>query len=148
MLGRVDSDHVKLAARVLKLGNYRLAQVEDKSQLLSILSGLATVAATSRNVTLAGELRILLRTYRRDAQYGLSIEEIIRICLVASASRKDIREWRDFVGEWLTELSLWELEGNEGGVLHSYLRCLCHAVPELWVSCGKADAALIAMNDC
>ena len=148
MLGRVDSDHVKLAARVLKLGNYRLAQLEDKSQLLSILSGLATVAATSRNVTLAGELRILLRTYRRDAQYGLSIEEIIRICLVASASRKDIHEWRDFVGGWLTELSLWELEGNEGAVLHSYLRCLCHAVPELWVSCGKADAALIALNDC
>ena len=146
MIGRVDSDHVTLAARVLKLGNYRLTNVEDKSQLLSILSGLATVAATSRNVALADELRILLRTYRRDAQYGLSIEEVIRICLVASASRKDMHEWRDFVGEWLTELSLWELEGNEGAVLHSYLRCLCHAVPELWVSCGKADAALMALN--
>ena len=147
MIGLVDSDHVTLAARVLKLGNYRLANVEDKSQLLSILSGLATVAATSRNVTLADELRILLRTYRRDAQYRLSIEEVIRICLVASASRKDIHEWRDFVGEWLTELSMWELEGDEGAVLHSYLRCLCHAVPELWVSCGKADAALMALND-
>ena len=147
IIGRVDSDHVTLAARVLKLGNYRLAHVEDKAQLVNILSGLATVAATNRSVTLAGELRILLRTYRRDAQYGLSIEEIIRICLVASASRKDIHEWRDFVGEWLTELSLWELDGNDGAVLHSYLRCLCHAVPELWVSCGKADAALMALND-
>ena len=147
MIGLVDSDHVTLAARVLKLGNYRLANVEGKSQLLSILSGLATVAATGRNVTLADELRILLRTYRRDAQYGLPIEEVTRICLVASASRKDMHEWRDFVGEWLTELSMWELEGDEGVVLHSYLRCLCHAVPELWVSCGKADAALMALND-
>ena len=41
---------------------------------------------------------------------------------------------------------MWELEGDEGAVLHSYLRCLCHAVPELWVSCGKADAALMGLS--
>ena len=51
-----------------------------------------------------------------------------------------------FVGEWLTELAFGEFKGDEGTVLHANLRYLCHVVPELWVSCGKADAALMAFR--
>ncbi len=75
MIFRVDTDQVKLAAKALKLGNYRLANIEDKTQLLSTLNGLATVAAMARSSTLAEELRILVRKYRHDfGQYLLSIE--------------------------------------------------------------------------
>jgi hypothetical protein len=146
MIFRVDSGQVELAAKALKLGNYRLANVEDKSQLLGILKGLATVAAAARSPMLADELRILVRRYRRDAQYGLSIEEATRICLVASASRKELIDWREIAGDWLTELAFDQFEGDEGNVLHSHLQCLCHAVPELWVTCTRADAALMAFN--
>lgn len=111
---------------------------------MNILSGLATVAAVSRNSALADELRILVHRYRRDSQYGLSIEEVLRICLAASAARNDLIEWRDFVGGWLTELAFGKLNGNEGGIIYSYLKALLHAVPELWISCAKADAALQA----
>ena len=84
---------------------------------------------------------------RRDPQYSLSAEEVIRICLVAAASHKDPKKWRDFIDEWLTELTFSDgLEGDDGKVLHSHLQCLCHAVPELWVSCGRAEAALVAYN--
>ena len=145
---RVASDQAELAAKALKLGSYRLANVEDRSQLLGILNGLATVAAAARSRALADELRILVRRYRRDAQYGFSIEEAMRICLVAAASRADLNDWREFAGDWLTELAFSDLEGNDGEVLHSYLQCLCHAVPELWVSCGRADAALRAFTEC
>ena len=146
MIFYVDSGQAELAARALELGNYRLANLEDRSQLIRILNGLATVAATARSVSLADELRILVRRYRRDSQYGFSIEEELRICLIAAASRADLTEWRDFAGEWLTELAFGEFEGDEGTLFHSHLQCLCHAVPELWVSCGKADAALMAVN--
>ena len=145
MIFRVDSDQAELAAKALKLGNYRLANVEDKSQLLGILNGLATVAAVARNRALADELQILARKYRHDAKYGLSIDEALRICLVAAASRADLNDWREFAGDRLTELAFGELEGDEGNTLHSYLQCLCHAVPELWVSCSRADAALKAV---
>jgi len=148
MIFRVDSGQAELAAEALKLGNYRLANVEDKSQLLGIFHGLATVAAVARNPALADELRVLVRRYRCDAQYALSIEELMRICLVAAASRTDLDEWREFVGDWLTELAFGDLQDDEGVVLHSHLRGLCHAVPELWVSCGRADAALMAFNGC
>jgi hypothetical protein len=142
----VGSDHAELAAKALKLGSYRLANIEDRSQLLAILNGLATVAAVTRNRTLADELRVLVRRYKHDAQYGLSIDEALMIGLVAGASRADLNDWREFVGEWLTELAFSELENDDGDVLLSHLRCLCNAVPELWVSCGRADAALIAYN--
>lgn len=146
MIFHVDSDQVELAAEALKQANYRLAKLKNKSQLLGILNGLATVAANSRNPPLADELRILLRRYRHDNRYGVSIEEAMRICLVASASHKELMEWREFAGDWLTELAFWDFEGDEGNVLHSHLRCLCHAVPELWVTCARADAALMAYN--
>jgi len=144
MIFKITSGHAELAAKALRLGNYTLANLEDKSQLMGILNGLATVAAVSRNPALADELRILMRRYRRDSQYGFTIEEAMRMCLVASAAREDLMEWRGFAGECLTELAFGDLEGNEGGVLHSHLLALLHSVPELWVSCARADAALQA----
>lgn len=144
MIFRVDAGQADLAAKALKLGNYRLADVKDKSQILGVVNGLATVAAVARNTALADELRILMRRYRRDPQFRFSIEEDMRVCLVAAASRAELSDWRDFAGEWLTELAFGEFEGEDGNVLLSHLKCLCHSVPELWVSCGKADAALMA----
>jgi len=146
LIFRVGADQAALAARVLKQGNYRLVHLEDKSQLIAVLNGLATVTAVARSSTLANELRFLVRNYRRDAQYPLSIEEAIYICLVAAASHADMDDWREYIGDGITELAFSNFEGNEGQVLHSHLRCLCLAAPELWVSCGRADAALIAYN--
>jgi len=146
LIFRIGADQAELAARALELGNYRLTKVESRSQLLVILNGLATVAAVARSCALADELRILVRRYRHDAQYALSIEDVMRICLVAASCRAGLNDWRDFVGDWLTELAFGDLKDNDGEVLHSHLQCLCHAVPELWVSCGRADAALMAYN--
>jgi hypothetical protein len=81
-----------------------------------------------------------------DTQFALNIEDSIEICLVSAVCRADLNDWRDFVGDWLTEQAFWDLIGDEGNVLHSYLKCLCHAVPELWISSGRADAALMAYN--
>lgn len=146
LIFHIGADLADIAARVLKLGNYRLTKIENKDQLLSILNGLATVAAVSRSKAFADELHILVRRYRRDPQYALSVEEIMRICLVASASCANLTEWSEYVGNWLTELSFGNLEDDEGGIFLSHLRCLCHTTPELWGTCGRADAALVAYN--
>lgn len=144
MIFRIRPGHANLAAKALKLGNYTLANLENKSQLVGILNGLATVAAVSRNPALADEFRILVRRYRHDSQYGFSVEEAMRMSLIASAAREDLTAWRGFVGEWLNELAFGKLERNEGEVLHSHLLALLHSVPELWISCAKVDAALQA----
>lgn len=146
LIFRVGHDQAELAAKALKVGNYRLGSVKDKSELIAVLNGLASVAAAARSHSLADELRILVRRYLQDAQYTVSIEEAVRVCLMAGASRIDLNDWRDFVGQWLTELAFGDLKDNDGGVLYARIHNLCHAVPELWVSCGRADAALMAFN--
>ena len=144
LIYHIESSYADLAANALKLGNHRLANIKDRSQLLAIFDGLASVAAVTRSNTLADELQFLIRRYRHDAQYSLSINEDIRICLVAAACNKNLIVWSNYVGKWLTELAFSDLEIQEGLTLYSHLHYLCHAVPELWVSCGRADAALKA----
>ena len=142
----VEFDQAKLVAKVRDSGNTLPAEVEERSQLLSVMFGLASVAAVARNHALADEIRILVRNCRQDDQYKLSIEEILRISLVAAASREDQNDWIHFVGECLTELAFGELEDDDRDVLHTRLQYLCHAVPELWVFCSRADAALKALR--
>ena len=142
----IGADQAKLAATALKRSNYHLRNIETKSQLAAMLDGLATVAAVSRSPVLADELQILVRRYRHDAEYALSIQEVIRICLIAAASRSELSEWTKFVGDWLTELAFSDLNDDESQGFHSCLNWLCHVVPELWVSCGRADAALLALT--
>ena len=144
MLYRVQSSQVELAEKALEAGNYRLEMVKNKSQLISVLSGLAKVAASCRSTNLSDKLRILVRRYRNDPQFRLSIEETLGICVTASASYEDIDKWKDFLGEWLCELAFSDFEDKEAEALYSHLHCLLHSVPELWVSCAKADAALKA----
>ena len=143
---RISADQAELAAKALMRASHRLQNIENRSQLFTILDGLATVAAVTRSPTLADELRILVRRYRHDAEYALYVQEVITICLVAAASHSDLSEWTEFVGDWLTEFAFGDLKNEEGQVFYSSLHWLCHAVPELWVSCGKADAALMAFN--
>ena len=144
---RVESQQAESAARLLKSSSYQISGLQDNSQLLYVLDGLATVAAVTRSRPLADELRILARQYERDTQYNLSLEDAMRVCLVAAASCADLNNWREFVGDWLTELAFGKLEKNEGTQFHWCLQYLCHAVPELWVSCGRADAALEAIRN-
>lgn len=147
MLFPIGSDQASLAAETLKRGKYSLSSIEDREQLLSILKGLAMTAAVTRSSVLADEIRVLARKYRADSQYSLTIWELVNICLVAASSRNNLREWVNFVGDWLTELAFGNLENDEGKQLYNCLQCLRTIVPELWISCGRADAALLAFND-
>ena len=147
LIYRISEDKAELAAKELKRAHYRLLNIESKSELPAILNGLATVAAVSRSLALADELRILVHKYRHDAEFPLSLREAVEICLVAAASRAELNEWREFVGDWVTELAFSDLSGSDAELLYSDVRCLCHAVPELWPSCSRADAALAALID-
>lgn len=143
---RISTDQAELAATTLKRTSHRFQNIESRSQFVAILDGLAKVASVARSHVLADELRILVRKYRHDAEYALSMGEVIKICLIAAASRADLNDWTEFVGDWLTELAFSDLKDDEGLEFHLCLKTLCHAVPELWVSCGRADAALMAFN--
>ena len=142
---RIGTDQAELAAKTLRRTNHRIPNIENKPQFVGLLSGLSTVAAVARSPMLADELHILVRKYRHDAEYALSIQEAISICLVAAASHSELSKWTEFVGKWLTDFAFDDLEVDDAQVFHAWLTYLCHIVPELWVSCGRADAALLAL---
>ena len=142
----MEANHVAAAVEAVRKATHRIRNVESKEQLVSVLDGLATVTASSRSKSLADELRIFVRRYRLHAHYRIGARDAFRICLIAAASRAELDEWREFVGDWLTELAFEDLDDDEALMLHSHIRCLCHSVPELWVSCGRADAALAGIS--
>jgi len=144
LIYRLDSEQAKLAVKALRAAKHQLRNVGNKELLFSILSGLATVAAVTRSVELADELVILARRSRACDTTGnkLSAEESLWIGLTVAAVHSDLDDWCHFLGEWITELAFLPLHRNEMERLHSHVEQLCHIVPELWHTCGRAEAAL------
>lgn len=144
LIYKIDPKYAQQTAAILKEKQYHLNNVEDRTQLINILSRLATLAAVTRSVTLADEILILLRVYFQDHEYNLTIDEYVKIGLEAAASRKDLKEWSAYLGNLFQDLAFSELEYNDGIAAYSYLECLCRCVPQLWKTCAKADAAFQA----
>lgn len=142
---RLGSDHVGAAAEALRSCGYRFPNPENGRRPTATLNGLATVAAVSRSRILADEVRIMVRSYRRDGRSLLSLDGEFSVCLAAAASRADLDEWTEFLGDWMTEIA-FELKENEADGFRSALRYLCHIVPGLWVSCGGAYAVATALS--
>lgn len=146
MFFEIDSDCLDLALKVLQENHYGFPGLKDKSQLLYMLTGIAEVAAVCRRPEFASTLRSHIRGYKYKKQYNLSIDEGLKVGMIAAASYRNKEDWQKFIGEWITEMAFGELRENEGRMLHSRLQYLCYIVPELWLSCSKADAALKAYN--
>jgi len=144
LIYRLDSDLAQLAANSLRVAKHQLRKVDNKELLFSILKGLATVAAITRSKELAGELIILDRRSRAcESGNKLSAEESLWIGLTAAAAHSDLSSWCKFAGDWITELAFQPLHCDEMDRLHSHVEQLCHIVPELWHTCGRAEAALV-----
>lgn len=142
-IGKAQAD---LAANALERSDYRVADARSGPELLNALASLASVAAVARSERLADALRVALRMSARNAESSIPMVDVVQVLAVAAASRAELRDWADFLGDCLTELAFGDLGGDEGEILHGYVRRLCEMVPELWVTCGTADAALAAYN--
>jgi hypothetical protein len=142
LIFRLDSYHAQLAAKALRSVKHQLKKVDNKEELYSVLRGLATVAAVTRSSELADEIRILIRRCRFELAHLLSAEDAMWIALVAAASHSDLAKWCDFVGHCLSDIAFQSIQREEAERLHSHVAELCHIVPELWCTCGRAEAAL------
>jgi hypothetical protein len=145
LIFRLDSHQAQLAAKALRAAKHQLRQADSKDQLLTVLRRLATVAAVTRSGELAEELKILTRRWRHEPGRDLSAEEAMWIGLIAAAAHSGLTNWCEFVGEWVTELAFQSLELDEIERLHSHIEYLCQIVPELWSTCGRAEATLSAL---
>ncbi len=141
---RICTAQADIAADALTRSDYRLTHVTSGSELLDTLASLASVAAIARSEQLADALLIVLRRYRWDTEFPITLPEAVQILMVAAASRAELSDWTVFVGDCLTQLAFGDLAEGEGETLHGYVRRFCEMVPALWKTCGRADAALMA----
>lgn len=144
LIFKLDPRYATRTAEILKDKQYHLNHIESRDQLANILSGLATLAAATRSGALADEVLVLLRAYRQDDEFKLTVEECIQFGLEAAASKAEMREWADFVGKLFRNIAFSDLEYDEARSAFAYLHCLCRCVPLLWKSCAQAEAGLQA----
>lgn len=143
---KVDIAYAEEVARIIKDSRYHINCVESKDQLFSVLVGLARLSAVTRCSILADALRIILRVYRHDEHYKLTVDNIFRISLEAAASRADVQAWCEYVGSIFNDMAFGELSNSEAGSIEYYLSLVSDTVPELWKYCSRADAALNSLR--
>jgi hypothetical protein len=142
LLFSIPTEIAELAADAIVRSDYHLESFDDRAPLIPHLVGLATVAAVTKNHKLADALFVLLRKNRRIYPAELGVEDSFRIAMIACASRVDLSEWARCVGDYVTDMAFQQVQREEALRLLSNLVHLCHLVPELWATCGQADAAL------
>jgi hypothetical protein len=142
LLFRIPSELADMAADAIARADYQLECIDDTTPLVPYLLGLSSVASVTRNYGLADSLFILLRKYRQFHPEELSVEETFRVAMIACASRAELSEWCKSVGNCMTDLAFQPIANEQAIPLHAHVVHLCHIVPELWASCGQAEAAL------
>jgi hypothetical protein len=144
LIFKVGPQLAQLAAQALRRAKYQLRSMRSQSDSFSLLSGLATVAAVTRSAELADEVRILVRVFRRKPGTDIAPEDAMRIALICAASNAEKPQWCKFVGDWLTEISFEDMPRGKAVNLHEHIQLLCKLEPDLWETCGRAEANLSA----
>jgi hypothetical protein len=144
LIFKVGPQLAQLAAQALRRAKYQLRNMKGQDEAFSLLIGLATVAAVTRSAELADEVRILVRVFRRKPGVDIAPDNAMRIALISAASHADKPQWCTFLGDWLTELSFEEMSREIATNLREYIWLLCKLEPDLWETCGRAEAALTA----
>lgn len=142
---KIDVSYAELAAKALKEANYRLRAGDQEPNWFALISGLAHVAAVTRNTELAEGVWRLGRRWRQMTQHEPTprwSEELFKVGMIAAAAHSAIESWCRVVGEWLSELAFQEEDKEAAARLLSHIEVLLDIVPQLWITCGKAEAAL------
>ena len=144
LIYRIDAAFAELAADGLRRVKHQLRNIKSESEAFHLLSGLATVAAVTRSHGLAEEVRVLMRVVRRKPGIQITQENAMRISMVAAAAHADRTKWCKYVGECITEFSFEETARRDALALRHNLLVLRQLEPQLWVTTGRADAAISA----
>lgn len=143
---RLRAEHVQLLADTIRAANYRVLVDADDEKVISILLGLAYVAAATRSIELAEEVRVLARAMRRRPGVAIRADSLMRVGTIAAAAEADVEKWANFLGDWLTEVSLEKLDPNTATAMQEHVSEICKLEPRLWKSCAKAEAAFAAAS--
>ncbi len=141
---RIPIEIAELAAETIERASCQIPEAEEVPLSICLL-GLASLAAVTRCAKLHEVLQTTLRVSRKTSPGKLTMDETFRVSVLSCAAYAGLTEWTERVGHCLTEIAYQDLAASEAGDLHSHLTVMCHLVPELWGTCGQAEAALAAV---
>lgn len=141
MWWRIPDHLIEAAVAAITRHDYQIPS-GDGPDLATCLLGLGSVAAVTRSQALCDAVRIVVRVSWRLYPGTLTADEAFRIGALACAAYVDATDWTKQIGHFMTELAMQHITNREARSLQINLSALCHLVPELWATCGQADAAL------
>ena len=141
---RVEKRTVDRAVKALVCANGQIAGIGDAEEMAVLVGGLAHVAAMCRSEDLAREVGKLVDVYGGEGEVRLGPVEAVEALVIAGASCGGLTEWTREVGEGLVRIAFGELTREEAAEVQMLMRGLGELRPELWMYCGRADAALAA----
>lgn len=130
-----------IGATALRRAKYLIRENSGKTEIHSLINGLATVAAVTRSTELADEVRTLSRVRRRTSKDIDARSELV-IAFVAAASHSEVAVWGKFLGEWVFELAVELDDESEVNALMSMIETTTALDYSLLTYFGKATAAL------
>ncbi|CAB3671533.1 hypothetical protein YH64_005135 [Achromobacter sp. LC458] len=140
LLCRVPEQQANQAAEALERCHFNIP-VNEQIAVSHCLLGLARIAGINRNSKLCEAVHKALRVSLRVCPGQITAEESFRIGMFACAAHVELGDWAAYVGQFMTELSMQTWGMEETAILRSHLATMAHLVPELWGTCGQADAA-------
>lgn len=142
MIFKLDSEKADLASDAIRVAKFQIRTDGNTEELLPLLMGLASLATTTRNVTLTEDITQLVRNLRFRNPSLISVTQAWWIGMTAAASHSNEDSWCSFVGAWSTEIAYQEMSTSEARGIRESLVLLCRIVPQLWLRCGQAIACL------
>lgn len=140
----LDAARVDRAVELIRAAGHRFDASVDRETRSLLHNGLAALAADTRNVALAEELRMMVRKDRQDSGVPPIRAEFL-VALTAAAAHADHPGWSRYLGEWCTDLAHLAT-GEDARHLREDLELLCSIDPTLRHSLGAAKAALASVT--
>ncbi|QWG13107.1 hypothetical protein KMZ29_26130 [Bradyrhizobium sediminis] len=145
LVWKLDQKWADLAADRLRQAKYQLRDITSQNEAFTLLSGLSTVAAVTRSKRLAEETRILMRVIKRKPGLEITMENAVRISLIAAAAYQDLGDWCKYVGDCLSEFAFEDMAPDKALVLRNHIAVLRLLEPALWRTSSRADAAVTGL---
>lgn len=141
-LFNLDNEFIEMTIQALHKSKHYLKHDGNTENLFHALSGLARVAAVSKNKDLAEDIKMVVWRSKNLNANLLNIHDLLVIGLTTAAAYTDFNEWLKVVGDWINQIAFRDLSKDEIDYLSSQIECLCQIVPELWTTVGRAYTVL------
>jgi hypothetical protein len=138
----VPAQNVERVLHLIREASHRLPLEPDDPAGSNLLIGLARLAAITRHLDLAEEVRIIARRRRLEATAAPVLMVELELAITAAAAHSELGPWSQFFGAWATELAFACIDREDATSLLTVIEHILNIEPMARVHASGAVAAL------